>query len=203
MRSSRFCHIDWPSFGSFVHRPFLCVFSQTCFPHFFRQGEPMAKDFSTMEDSNRSSNPSIHEVSDPSRRTILRGGLGATLSSLLAPLGAASLTACASMGGGPLLGFKAVGISTADKITVPEGYIAEVIAAWGEPVGVPGNMPAWREDASQSATEAADASARKASARCGSGHSRPEPQPAWDARPRALRQANASADRRATHPSRT
>jgi len=46
----------------------------------------MAKDFSTMEDSNRSSNPSIHEVSDPARRQVLRGGLGMTLTGLLAPL---------------------------------------------------------------------------------------------------------------------
>jgi len=45
-----------------------------------------AKDFSTMEDSNRSSNPSIHEVSDPARRQVLRGGLGMTLTGLLAPL---------------------------------------------------------------------------------------------------------------------
>lgn len=30
-----------------------------------------------MEDSNRSSNLSIHDVSDPSRRQVLRGGLGA------------------------------------------------------------------------------------------------------------------------------
>jgi hypothetical protein len=37
----------------------------------------MSKDFSLMEDSNRSSNLSIHDVSDPSRRQILRGGLGA------------------------------------------------------------------------------------------------------------------------------
>jgi len=34
----------------------------------------MPKDFSTMEDSNRSSNPSIHEVSNPARRQILKGG---------------------------------------------------------------------------------------------------------------------------------
>ena len=57
----------------------------------------MAKDFSLMEDSNRSSNPTIHEVSDPSRRTILRGGLGALAGSFFAPLsaigGAAALTA--------------------------------------------------------------------------------------------------------------
>ena len=37
----------------------------------------MAKDFAAMEDSNRSANPSIHDVSDPARRLVLRGGLGA------------------------------------------------------------------------------------------------------------------------------
>ncbi|MBE0549759.1 MAG: hypothetical protein IH627_19295, partial [Rubrivivax sp.] len=36
----------------------------------------MPKDFATMEDSNCSSNPSIHDVSDPARRTVLRGGIG-------------------------------------------------------------------------------------------------------------------------------
>ena len=72
----------------------------------------MAKDFSLMEDSNRSSNPSIHDVSHPGRRTVLRGGLGALASSLLSPLGAiggtAALTGCAAnmTHGGSLLGFK-------------------------------------------------------------------------------------------------
>ena len=46
----------------------------------------MSKDFSLMEDSNRSANPSIHEVSSPARRTVLRGGAGAGLLTLLAPL---------------------------------------------------------------------------------------------------------------------
>jgi secreted PhoX family phosphatase len=40
-------------------------------------------------------------------------------------------------------------------VVVPEGYVASVIAAWGEPVGVPGNMPAFRPDASNSAQEQA------------------------------------------------
>ena len=80
----------------------------------------MAKDFSTMEDSNRSANPSIHEISDPSRRTVLRGGLGVAASTLLAPLsGLAALSACATAGGAPLLGFKSVPISTADSVVVP------------------------------------------------------------------------------------
>jgi len=34
----------------------------------------MAKDYSTMADSNRSSNPSIHDLSSPARRTLLCGG---------------------------------------------------------------------------------------------------------------------------------
>ena len=46
----------------------------------------MAKNFDTMEDSNRSSNPSIHDLSDPARRTLLRGGLGLAASALYAPL---------------------------------------------------------------------------------------------------------------------
>jgi uncharacterized protein len=112
----------------------------------------MAKDFDTMEDSNRSSNPDIHSVSDPARRVWLHGGLAALAGSALAPLFAGCATAA---GSGPLLGFKAIPTSTADSIVVPEGYVATVIAAWGEPIGVPGNMPAWREDVTGSAADQA------------------------------------------------
>jgi len=101
-----------------------------------------------MEDSNRSSNPSIHELSNPARRTVLRGGLGVAAAGLLAPL-----AGCASMGSDSLLGFKSVPVSTADRITVPEGYIAQVIAAWGEPVGLSGEAPAFRFDAGNTAAQ--------------------------------------------------
>ncbi|MGH8803275.1 MAG: PhoX family protein [Polaromonas sp.] len=116
-----------------------------------------SKDFDTMEDSNRSSNPSIHEVSDPARRTVLRGGLGLAAIALYAPL-----VGCASAVGReapkavvPEIGFKGVPVGGSDTLVVPEGYIAEAIAAWGEPVGVAGNMPAWRGDASHSSAEQA------------------------------------------------
>jgi secreted PhoX family phosphatase len=121
----------------------------------------MAKDFSTMEDSNRSSNLSIHEISDPSRRIFLRGGAGTLAAGLLAPLaGVASLSGCATVGdagagAGPMLGFKSVPVSVADTVTVPEGYIAEVIAAWGEPVGLSGEAPAFKADGSNTAAEQA------------------------------------------------
>ena len=115
----------------------------------------MAKDFSLMEDSNTSSNRSIHEVSDPSRRTLLRGGLAGTVTGLLAPLGGvAALAGCATPGGGaPLLGFKSVPVSTADTIVVPEGYSFQVIAPWGAPVGLSGEDAAFKFDGSNTAAE--------------------------------------------------
>ena len=115
----------------------------------------MAKDFSAMEDSNRSGNQSIHEVSLPTRRRLLQGSLAGTVSSLLAPLsGVAALAGCAtSVGSGPLLGFKSVPVSTADAVVVPEGYSAQVIAAWGEPVGLSGDLPAFKFDATNTAAQ--------------------------------------------------
>jgi uncharacterized protein len=113
----------------------------------------MAKDFDTMEDSNRSSNPSIHEVSDPARRLVLRAGAGLAAGSFFA-----SLAGCAN--GQPAtasvaLGFTPVPPSAVDKVAVPSGYTATPLAAWGEPVGLAGNMPAWKADASNSAAEQA------------------------------------------------
>lgn len=122
----------------------------------------MAKDFSAMEDSNSSQNPSIHTLSSPARRVWLQGGVGALGVRLLAPLGglgALGAAGCASPGGtgagGAYVGFKPVTVSIADAITVPEGYVATPFAAWGEAVGMVGAMPAFKEDASNSATEQA------------------------------------------------
>jgi hypothetical protein len=116
----------------------------------------MAKDFSTMEDSNRSSNPSIHDVSHPSRRTLLRG---AAASAFLAPLsgmaGLAALTGCATQGATtrPLLGFKSVAVGNADTVLVPDDYTVQIIAPWGDPVGLSGDSPAFKPDGSNTAAE--------------------------------------------------
>jgi secreted PhoX family phosphatase len=108
------------------------------------------KDFDTMEDSNRSSNPSIHQVSDPARRQVMRLSLGGTAAALFGPL----VAGCASLvGGGTGLGFKSVPVTSADTLVVPEGYVAQVIAGWGEPVGIAAAMPAWRGDGSHSAAD--------------------------------------------------
>jgi secreted PhoX family phosphatase len=108
----------------------------------------MAKDFSTMEDSNRSSNTDIHLVSNPERRVLLKGAIAASLSGLLA--------GCAATGMRPAaLGFKSIPASSADTLVVPDGYMAEAFAAWGEPIGVAGAMPAFKEDGSNTAAEQA------------------------------------------------
>ncbi len=112
----------------------------------------MAKDYSTMEDSNRSSNPDIHRLSDPQRRVVLRGGLAGAMAGMFAPWLAGCATE-AGAGAGPLLGFKAVPVSSADSVVVPAGYTATPLAPWGEAVGIAGNMPAFRPDASNSAAE--------------------------------------------------
>jgi len=109
-----------------------------------------------MEDSNRSANPSIHEVSDPARRIVLRGGLGLAASALFAQFaGCASAGPAGVAGTRPSPGFKGVPVTSADTLVVPDGYVAEVIAAWGEPIGVAGAMPEWKPDASNSAAEQA------------------------------------------------
>ena len=113
----------------------------------------MAKDFTTMEDSNRCPNPSLHEVSDPARRIVLRGAALAALAPFLGPLGA-----CAGAGGGAKgskLGFEGVAASAADRVTVPQGYTATPLLAWGEPVGLAGALPAFADDASNSAADQA------------------------------------------------
>ncbi len=119
----------------------------------------MAKDFDSLEDSNRSANPSIHEVSDPARRLWLRAGAGAAGLGWMATLGLSGCAAGGSSSGGgagPSLGFESVPPSTADAVRVPLGYVAQVLAPWGEPLGIAGApMPAWKPDASNSAAEQA------------------------------------------------
>lgn len=52
-----------------------------------------------------------------------------------------------------LLGFTAVPTSSADVLSVPEGYTAQVLIPWGTPIRSGG--PAWRKDASNTAAEQA------------------------------------------------
>ena len=111
----------------------------------------MAKDFETMEHSNRSGNAALAAVSDPARRIWLQGGLGAATAALLAPLAGCALPAA----GGPRIGFTGIPASAADRVAVPPGYVAQMLTRWGEPVGLAGAMPAFRDDLSNTAEEQA------------------------------------------------
>jgi len=120
----------------------------------------MAKDFDRMEDSNRSANPSIHDVSDPARRVFVRGGLAAAVAGLFGPLAVGALSGCATTGSGAAslgrgIGFKSVPMAAVDRVVVPEGYTAQVLYRWGDPVGVAGQMPAFKTDGSNSAADQA------------------------------------------------
>jgi secreted PhoX family phosphatase len=116
--------------------------------------------------SNFSNNPTIAQVLEArlSRRSVLTGGATATATAVAASLGGVgtlltAVPAHASNGSTapPKLGFESVspaahpaGVANApgdlfDRIRVPEGYTAEVLIAWGDPVS---NGPAFKQDAS-------------------------------------------------------
>jgi secreted PhoX family phosphatase len=128
-----------------------------------------------LEDSNPTTNLSIHQLSEPKKRQIIRGGLVAASASLLAPLSMSQAATGANHAGnaasgkaqsntnaqqitspgGSRLGFKAVEAQDRDGLWVPEGYEAQIAFLWGEPVGARVGSPAWRSDASNSAEEQA------------------------------------------------
>jgi len=117
------------------------------------------KDFGVELDSNPSGNPALSDVLDArlSRRGLLKGGSALAAAGLFggafATLAEAAAAPFAKQA--PVLGFKPVGFSTADKVIVPDGYVAEVLYAWGDPVGIKGKLPAFKHDASNSSEEQA------------------------------------------------
>jgi uncharacterized protein len=103
--------------------------------------------------SNPSANPTFEQVlaTGVSRRHVLRGGLAAAGLALFgeAVSGLVGRPARADSG---LLGFERVPMSTADAVTVPPGYTARVLYAWGDPVS---DGPGFKPDVSDSADEQA------------------------------------------------
>src|SRR5262245_53059273 len=106
--------------------------------------------------ANPLTNQTFAEVLDArvSRRSVLGGGLATVVLGGTALGGVSSLVqALPAMGQtGPLLGFTGIPVSSADQVTVPTGYTARVLIAWGDPVS---NGPAFLPDASNSAADQA------------------------------------------------
>ncbi len=121
-------------------------------------------DGSVNPSQNRSLTELIEEAShSPGRRVMLRSGAGFAALSFL------GLTACGSDGDpGPLaissaggssgttsvetLSFKAVATSSGSNVVVPDGYVADVLLRWGDPVL--SGAPAFKGDASETSAAA-------------------------------------------------
>jgi secreted PhoX family phosphatase len=110
--------------------------------------------------SNPSANPTLSDVVQArlSRRSVLGGGLGAAVLGFIG--GGSSLLGEGRASAAPLptaplvdrrLGFEAIPASSADALTVPQGYVAEVLIPWGTPLQSTG--PEWKNDASNTAAE--------------------------------------------------
>ncbi len=93
--------------------------------------------------SNPSDNPTFASILDLrlKRRTMLKGSLAAGVAAMFAAPALSSLRSPAVAAPRTRLGFKAVPISAADTIVVPQGYTARVLIPWGEPIT--GTYPAY------------------------------------------------------------
>ena len=120
---------------------------------------------------NASNNPSLADLlAEPGRRALMKS---LPLASVAAMMG---LPACGSLpsfgpapGSGstsgsssgatsrssssPTISFKPIAASADDAVRVPDGYDAQVLVAWGDPIGDARGMPPFQWDASNSAEE--------------------------------------------------
>ena len=119
------------------------------------------KQYGVNDVSNTCNNPVLSDVLDArfSRRTLLKGsgamGLAGLFSGSFMTLAEAAQSSKMPDMTQAVLGFKPVPFGFEDKVVVPEGYVAEVLYAWGDPVGIKGKMPAFKQDASNTAAEQA------------------------------------------------
>ncbi|MFW6315506.1 MAG: PhoX family protein [Cyanobacteriota bacterium] len=95
-------------------------------------------------DCNPSHNRSFSSIIDQQirRRQVLKGSVALAVTSMFASPLLSAVRPRAASAQNSLLGFKAVPISEADTIVVPEGYKAQVILPWGEPIA--GDYPNYR-----------------------------------------------------------
>ncbi|WP_417538644.1 PhoX family protein [Marinobacter sp.] len=116
---------------------------------------------------NHSGNSAFQDVlaARMQRRTLMKGGVGAALASIMgfgiAGCGSDSDSDDRSNGGngsaGPgegsatELGFAAIPVSSANKVVVPAGYSTKAFLPWGTPIT--GSYPAFRADASNSGAD--------------------------------------------------
>jgi secreted PhoX family phosphatase len=109
--------------------------------------------------TNPSNNETFQQVLEArfSRRDFLAGSLTTAVGMTVGVNALLEAVPASAMGTGrghdrPLLGFDGIDVSTADSVTVPPGYTARVLIAWGDPVS---GGPAFQQDASNTAADQA------------------------------------------------
>ncbi len=109
--------------------------------------------------ANESANETFESVMTArlSRRQVVGTGVAAAVAASLGGVGSLLAAVPAEANGRgkprpPLLGFQGIPTSSDDTVVVPEGYTAEVLIAWGDPVS---DGPEFKDDASNSAYEQA------------------------------------------------
>lgn len=104
--------------------------------------------------SNHSANPHFREIAEArlGRRGMLMGGIATAIAGFIAPSREAAAQAAAPAARGPAIGFKAIPVSSADTVVVPEGYSVQVIIPQGTPLnGQPWKAPSEMTGAEQGA----------------------------------------------------
>jgi secreted PhoX family phosphatase len=105
---------------------------------------------------NTSDNDTFEQVVEArlSRRGFLGGTLGTVAAASLGGVGALlqAVPASAKHRHEPLLGFTGIPVSSLDEVVLPDGYTAEVLIAWGDPVS---KGPAFMQNAGNSAADQA------------------------------------------------
>lgn len=119
------------------------------------------------EVNNQTDNAAFSKVMDAriSRRSLFKmGGIGMTAglfslfpTQLLAGTSdqSANTKAVVSAAKAGQVTFKPVAYSSLDTVIVPDGYVADAFYSWGDPVGIAGNVPAFKKDGSNSAQDQA------------------------------------------------
>ncbi|TLX54562.1 dTDP-glucose 4,6-dehydratase [Stutzerimonas nosocomialis] len=131
----------------------------------------MSRHTGTNVNANPSDNRPMDSVLESylSRRTVLRGGLGAAI----AMIAGTGLTGCFDSGGSssrrnnpnpgnpntpaqPLaLGFDSIPVSRTNACVVAAGYTASVLAPWGQPIN--SNAAPWKDDGTNTSVDQANA----------------------------------------------
>ncbi len=83
------------------------------------------------------------------RREFLKGGLAAAVAAAFPLAGCTAAPEARPVA----IGFTGIPPSPDDALKIAPEYDAIVLYRWGDPVGIPGNMPAFRMDASNTAAE--------------------------------------------------